>query len=476
MIPIAASLTVLGLAVGAYAAGHALLHKRDHRAALGWITICLLLPVLGPFLYLVMGVNRIRTRARKLTPSEGEAEALADPTATDASCAQELSRIPDELSALEHIGRVMSGRDLVAGNRVSLLHNGEAAYPAMLEAIESAERRVFLATYIFHSDGTGRQFVDALARAVRRGIEVRVLVDGVGELYSRPRARNLLHEAGVPVARFLPPRLLPPSIFLNLRNHRKILVVDGTSAFVGGMNVGDHHLASRSEDSSRVVDLHLGVEGPVAVEVERTFLEDWRFASGEELPSSAVDTADHPRALCRVIVDGPNEDLNRLQSVLAGAISAARHRISIMTPYFLPPRELIAALQGAALRGVEVSVILPANNNLPFMTWAACKMLWELAEFGVRIFFQGGPFVHSKLFVVDEDYAHIGSANLDARSLRLNFELALEIYSRPLVTELLAHFDARREQGEEVTLDQLESRSLPVRLRDALAWLFHPYL
>jgi cardiolipin synthase len=177
-----------------------------------------------------------------------------------------------------------------------------------------------------------------------------------------------------------------------------------------------------------------------------------------------------------VLTDGPNEDFDHLAMVIQAAISAARREVLIMTPYFLPPNEMIAELQAAALRGVEVQVILPEKNNLPFVHWATRNMLGELLRFGVRVWYQPLPFCHSKLFVVDGAYAQIGTANLDPRSLKLNFELAVEIYDRAFAQTLSTHFNAVRSKSREVSLEEITGRPLPARLRDALFWLFSPYL
>lgn len=159
-----------------------------------------------------------------------------------------------------------------------------------------------------------------------------------------------------------------------------------------------------------------------------------------------------------------------------GAVAMARRKVSIMTPYFLPFREFIAALQNAALRNVEVNILLPAKNNLPFVQWATTKMLWQLLRRGVRIFYQPPPFVHSKLFIVDDQYAQIGSANIDPRSLRLNFELAVEVFGKPVSEILSPHFYESLAKSREITFEEIEARSIPVRIRDATAWLFSPYL
>ena len=458
-------LTVAGVGT----AGHALLNKRDPRAALGWIVVSLTVPLIGPLSYFFFGFNRIRTRAKALPGRRSSSSAPGQVVSPNLV-------LPPEFSVLARISDAVSGFELVAGNAVATLHNGEEAFPAMLREIEAASGHVLLSTYIFETNRTGRAFVDALGRAAERGVEVRVIVDGIGRLYSRPTATSLLAECGVKTATFLPPRLIPPAVHVNLRNHRKILVVDGRVAFTGGMNIGDRHLAERLDNPNRVADVHFRFLGPVVGQLQELFLEDWAFVTGTEIEHLPNDNQPRGTAECRTVPEGPDEDLEKVLTVLIGAVSAARQRVSIMTPYFLPPRELVGALQAAALRGVEVTVILPERNNLPFVHWASRNMLWEVLQHGVRVFLQPPPFVHSKLFVVDAHYAQVGSANIDPRSLRLNFELVVEVYDREFAGTVDSHVAAVRGLSREITLDEVDARPLPVRIRDSMAWLLSPYL
>ncbi|MFW6093916.1 MAG: phospholipase D-like domain-containing protein [Pseudomonadota bacterium] len=460
-------LAALAGLTGVLASAHALLNKRRPRAAFGWIAVCLTFPFAGALLYFLFGVNRIRRRARKL---RGDAFHQAVPEAR-------IAGVPPEHAELAALGQRLSGQPLMAGVAIEPLHNGEQAFPAMLEAIDAARHRVLLGSYIFDTDDTGRAFADALGRAVARGVDVRVLLDGVGELYSFPRARRMLARRGVEVLRFLPPRLFPPSVMLNLRNHRKLLLVDGDLAFAGGMNISDRHLAANGDARHRVVDVHFRLRGPVVAGLEDVFERDWAFAGGTETPPAPpMPPALAGEAAARVIADGPDEPLDRLLLLLVGAVGMARKRVLIMTPYFIPPRELLGALQAAALRGVAVTIVLPAHNNLFYVHRAARHGLWELLQRGVRVYYQPGPFVHSKLFLVDDQYAQIGSANLDSRSLRLNFELIVEVYERAFVARLYEHADAACEGAHEVTLAEVDGRPLHTRLLDGLAWLFSPYL
>jgi cardiolipin synthase len=363
----------------------------------------------------------------------------------------------------------------VPGNRVSVLHNGEAAFPAMLDAIARARERICLSTYIFRTDRTGERFIDALAAAAARGVAVRVLVDGVGELYTFPWPSRRLRRTKARVARFLP--LVRRGFHLNLRNHRKLLIVDGLQAFTGGMNIGDHQLAERPGNPHRVVDLHVGVEGPVVADLEEVFLGDWHFATGEA-PSAQPRRPIAPAGpvSCRGISAGPNEDFEKLYWIVLGAIGAARSHIRIMTPYFIPDRALLAALSMAALRDVRVEIVLPQRSNLPYVAWAMRAYLWEVLHNGARVYYQPGPFVHSKVLAVDDMYALVGSANLDPRSLRLNFEFNLEICDREAAALFTHYFDAARDRSREVTLAEVDARPLPIRLRDGAAKLLSPYL
>lgn len=456
-------------------AGHALLSKRDPRAALGWIVTCLALPGLGALFYWMFGVNRIRTRARELqelgqgmhwlnvdeVPSNGDLQMVAE-TSTS--------------RALVTLSDAVTRRPMVCGNEVKVLYNGEQAYPAMLEAIRSAKDFIFLCSYIFKADRTGQLFVKELAAATERGVDVRVMIDAFGQYYALKKVRHLLAQQRVKYAIFMPPSLAR-SCYLNMRNHRKILVVDNCYGFTGGMNICDRHLAKIKNNSRRAVDLHFRFSGPICNQLRDAFLEDWHFATDEKRkPRSWPIPPAVGQACCRGISAGPNEPHEKLNWILIGALACAKSHIRIMTPYFIPTRAQLAAINAAALRGVKVEILLPAQNNLPYVGWATNAYLFELLEHHVRIYFQPPPFVHSKLLVIDEEYALIGSANIDPRSLRLNFEFNVEILDLDTVAELASHFDQSRAVSRQVTLEEVDQRSLPLRLRDSFCKLFSPYL
>lgn len=450
-------------------AGHALLNKRDPRSALAWIAMCIALPFIGVLLYYVFGKNRIRTRAQRMTPG---IERVANPFQEEFKQAE----VRSDYRNLARLSAASSQRPLLSGNNIEPLYNGDLAYPAMLQAIDNAQSTIYLATYIFESRKIGRRFIEALAAAHRRGVLVKVLIDGVGEKYDLPFASGQLRKLGIDVALYLPPTLLPPNLTINLRNHRKLLLIDGEIGFTGGMNIRQNHLNLNNRNGFK--DIHFSIVGPVLSQLEQVFVGDWLFTTNEQLPIQRANLQDsyEQDMACRVLLEGPNEDVDKLTWVLVGALSLAQDSILIMTPYFLPSRELEVALQTAALRGVDVSIILPARNNLPFMTWATTHVLPSLLATGVKIYSIPGPFVHSKLFVVDDYYVQLGSSNLDPRSLRLNFELVVEVYDQPFGKKMAAHARECIAQSRAITREELSKHGLGRRIRNAFFWLFSPYL
>ena len=449
-----------GLTAGA-AALHALLTKPDPRSALSWMAVCCSLPYAGALLYWLLGVNRVHRRSSFVQRRPPGMPAIG------AGAVQW-----SELAPQVRIGDALTQRPLTKGNRIEPLHNGEAAFPQMLQAITAARNTVWLATYIFQTDSVGCKFSDALTQAVRRGLQVRVLVDGIGEWYDWPHVVPILRRSGVRTERFLPPRIFPPNLALNCRNHRKVLVLDGDLAFIGGMNLGDREVGGST--GRRMTDIHFRLHGPVVNQLAASFAEDWGFASGETLELTAEPPLEG-ESVCRVITGGPDADVDKLLLILLSALAGARHCVQIMTPYFVPPLELVAALEAAALRGIEVSIVLPRRSNLRYIDWATLHWIPALIERGVRVHLQEPPFSHAKLLVVDGRYAHIGSVNVDTRSLRLNFEIAVEVYDSQFCGTL-SGFIASHERATPALPQGRYGDRLPARIRNALCWLVSPYL
>ena len=466
----------LGLLIAIFASAHVILHKSDTRSATGWIGLIWLVPVVGSVLYLLLGINRIERRAKLLrsgpTPSTSDR-----PGPTPADLDREIGVTQAHLLELARVGADVTNKPLEGGNRVEVLVDGDEAYPAMLEAIGTARSSISLMSYIFEAKGIGETFIRALADAQGRGVEVRVLVDDVGTRYGSPRIDRALRREKIRVAKFLP-ALLPRGLtHFNLRNHRKIMVVDGRVGFTGGINIRQGCVIA-SRPSYPTKDLHFRIEGPLVAQLQAAFVEDWVFTTREELEGE-IWFPNLERAgttLARGITDGPDIDIGNLHWMFLAAIVTARRSILVMTPYFLPDSVLVKALQVAAMRGIEVDIVVPEVGNLPVVRWAMWAQYKEVLQRGVRIWLTPPPFDHSKIFVIDGVWASVGSGNWDTRSLRLNFEFNIECYDEHLASDLEKHVRSRMTQARVLQVDELRRRPVLLRLRDGIARLWSPYL
>ncbi len=455
---------------------HILLHKREVRAAVGWIGLAWLAPVVGSILYLVFGINRIKRRGSEIHASM---DRIPVPRRLPPTLAPRMPTPPidETLQPLARAVDRVTHNELTAGNRIEPLRNGDAAYPAMLDAIRGAVTSVALETYIFDMDRAGQEFVEELSAAVRRGVQVRVLIDGVGAAYSKPRAPAILRDRGVRVAQFgggMVPWRMP---YMNLRNHRKILVVDGALGFTGGMNIREGSYL-KLDTAYPTRDLQFKLEGPVVSHLVSVFAQDWTHTTGEHLDGDLWCPPISPigSSTARGVSDGPDDDFEKLVwTILAGLRAADRH-VRIVTPYFLPDQALLTALNVVALSGVRLDIVLPETSNLRIVGWAMRAQLAQVMEYGARIWLSPAPFDHTKLMLVDDGWALFGSGNWDPRSLRLNFEFNVECYDPDLVSILDDIVAETIEDARPLSRDELDRRSLPIKLRDGAAWLFSPYL
>ncbi len=455
----------IGLVLAICTTVHVLLRKREVASSVGWIGLVWFAPILGAIAYVMFGVNRVRRRARLLRSADNPGAAFArHPPAAPAS-----------MDSLERGVAHITGRSLLAGTEVAIFRNGDAAYPPMLAAIAAATSSIGLSSYIFRDDIWGGRFIDALADAARRGVAVRVLIDGVGGGWLASRAFHRLRRQGVSAARFMHSLLPWRMPFLNLRNHKKVLVIDGKVAFTGGMNIADENVMATSPKMP-VQDLHFRISGPVVAQLVEAFADDWDSVVGEDLGGAAwlpsIPPCSGPPA--RVIDSGPDEHLEKIEFAILQAVFCARTSITVMSPYFLPDERLITALSLAAMRGVSVDVVIPDHSNHTLVDWATRTNIGPLLLDGVRIWRSPSPFHHDKVMVVDGEWCLIGSCNWDIRSFRLNFEMCMEVYDRDLASRLTNSMEDSR--GSELTQRELDARTLPIRVRDAAARLMLPYL
>lgn len=438
ILSIAIPLAITGLGIGC--AIHALLTKtRTSTSALAWMLGCLGLPLIGSLLYLTLGLSRIKRkrlqrRKEAIATFESRAYARSLP-AMDTANFSPAARAVETLLPVKEAG----------GNRFEILLDGEAAYGGMVEAIGRAKTGICVQFYIFDDDRAGRAIRDALGGKASQGVPVRLIYDAVGCSRTPGSFWKSCRGLGIDVRAFLPVNPLRRRYEINLRNHRKLLVVDGETAFTGSMNVSERHFV---QDGGTSLDMLLRVDGPVVHDMLMVFCEDWYFITGEDLrdepfcitPRAAGDTP------AQVIESGPDQPRFFFHDAILTAIHRAEERIDLVTPYYVPDPSVSDALTLAVRRGVDVRLIVPEEPDMRLLRFATDDHLRPLLEAGARIFRRQGPMIHMKLAVFDRDLVLAGSSNLDQRSFFLNFESDLAVYGEEFASRIRALVD--REQGE----------------------------
>ena len=467
---------ISGLA-GTLAAVHAAMTKQDVRAAVAWVGVALFSPIFGAALYLVAGINRVRkqriTQPRAGTIySEDLIQRVSIEDVTESSGTQ--------FATLKLLGDQVSHFQVLNFNEIQILRGGDEAYPAMLSAIRAATHSIALQSYIFDHDVLGVEFAQALIQAQARGVQVRVLIDAVGAKYSRPQIIHLLIKGGVRTALFMRPLFGLRLAYANLRSHRKLLVIDGVHGFTGGMNIRAEFLTAVAQ--ARVPqDTHFQLKGPIVHQLMINFAHDWQFTTQEALRgpewfAPVLDPLVETGVPMRCVPSGPDGTLGSTHSMLLGALSVAQFHVRIQSPYFLPDLVLISALATAARRGVIVDIVVPGANNLKLVNAAMMGQIDQVILAGCRVWRAQGNFDHSKLCTVDGGWSYVGSSNLDPRSLRLNFELDLEVYDRNFADRLEVQIDAIIARAERISIRAMRRQPFWKRLRNKVVWLASPYL
>ena len=452
--------------------GHIICRKDDVKSSFGWIGLVWLTPLVGSIIYVVFGINRIRRRALSLRNKGPDIFTVTGKTEEEIQ-----KEIPRPFLQLMRLGYKVHPQRFSLGNYAKAYVNGDEAYPAMCQLIASAQKEVLMQSYIFNNDRAGKMFVDAFKQAVKNGAKVKVLIDGVGLNYSKPTiAAALKRIPGVEFSVFLPSKKPINLPFVNLRNHRKILIVDGKEAVFGGMNVAEGNLVS-TNPKEPIQDVTFHVKGPVVDQMSRVFEEDWIFSGKKHfIPASFRAEGPLPGQMpARIIPDGPDGDYGKIEQMMLGALTCAQKTVQIVTPYFLPENEILTNLELAAMRGVEVEIILPSKSNIFGMDGAMRANFARLLKKGIKIYRTQPPFDHSKIMLVDRAWLFVGSANWDVRSFKLNFECNLECMDKELaqqVGQIIAHKKARAHS------ERLEDHLHPTlwrTLKDNTLRLLTPY-
>ncbi len=454
--------------------------KRDPVKSLAWITVIALVPVLGILSYVLFGRN---WRKRKMFSRKG----ILDEGYIESVSRSQLHTLSNP--ALEATPEIQNNRDtirlmlnnskslLALHNRVEVLQNGKETFASLFAALQSARSSIHMEYYIFENDRIGRRVADILIKKVREGVEVRLIYDGVGTLWTEGSIFRRMRKAGVKVECFMPVAFPWLTSRVNYRNHRKIVVVDGRVAYTGGINIAERYLKGTKLGKWR--DLHLKIEGDAVNLLQAVFITDWYFVRRTEYLNS--DNYFHETGIeevcpIQIAASGPDSDWATIMQAFFSAIMKARKRIYISTPYFTPNAALLTAMKVAALSGIDVRLLLPAKSDSRIVYWATRSYVQELLEAGIKVYFYQGGFNHSKLIIIDGEFSSIGSANMDTRSFDDNFEVSALIYDSKLAAELEASYKADLKQSRLVTLAQWELRSRWNATLESVARLFSPLL
>ena len=452
---------------------HVLLFKENERTSLAWIGLVVFSPVVGSLFYWLFGINRIIRLAKKEHPPTLKQKFKKKFRRQEKTI--NYHDLPKNWHAAIIAGHRIHPVNYLAKNQIEPLINGDEAYPAMIQSIDNAKHYIILSSYIFDYDAVGRQFVNALVQAHQRGVTVNVLLDGIGVGYSWHKSDRALKKLGVKTARFLPAISLTSIRFINLRNHRKILCVDGSEAYIGGMNISEDNMVNCAKGP--IDDIHFKVTGPVIDQISQVFTEDWFFATREliEFPSYNLKANDES-VVARVLQDGPDEYHNRIRWTLINALVCAQKSVKIITPYFIPDQTLMTSLHAAALRGVSIEIIVPQRSNILFVDWVMEANFPRIIEHGIKIYKNKRPFDHSKIVLIDDIWSFIGSTNWDARSLEFNFEINLECFDTTLNAKLTNIFTLKKQYSRLVVKNDISGLPTYKKIRNNLFRLFSPYL
>lgn len=458
--------------VGVFSAAHAVMKARTPQSSIAWAIGLISFPYLVIPLYWLFGSPGFHAYTARLREGERTHLELAQriQTAVGLLRGQLDSEDADTQTFLERMTQLPISR----GNRIDLLVDGPATFDAILAGIEQAQWYVALEFFIVRDDDLGRRLKEVLIRKARAGVRVYFLCDSIGSLGLRPAYTEALADAGIEF-RFFRPDIRGRSRFrINFRNHRKIVVVDGRMAFVGGHNVGDEYLG-KDPQFGHWRDTHVRVEGPAVQAVQMTFLVDWYWMT-DTIPEFdwMPVAASGGEARILPLASGPNQDIETCRLFMVHAINTARRRLWIASPYFVPDEGFVQALQMAALRGVDVRIMLPQKPDHRAVYLASFSYLRDLIPHGVKIYRYTKGFLHEKAILVDDRWASIGTANVDNRSFRLNFEISMLVFDTPFCHEVARMFERDFADCEIQPADACERRGLFFRLIVRVCRLFAP--
>jgi cardiolipin synthase len=453
--------------------------KKKSMSAVAWCLVVILIPIIGFVLFVWFGYNyvhrplrrkrrhragfRIRNPATRREPAAGEWPDEDSPDGTWRG----LGRLAVKLGAFP----------VSDGNQVVFYHDTQKAFDAMFEAIQAARHHIHLEYFIVQADTTGRRFLDLLTRKAKEGVKVRLIYDAIGSFYLKRRLLRPLARAGGEYAAFLTLNLWRRRFQINMRNHRKITIVDGRVAFTGGINIGDEYLG-RDATLGYWRDLMMRLEGPAVAALQRVFVEDWDFAQEEHLQGEEYfpELPAAGEAVVQVVESGPDQEVNSFRELVFAAITMARERLWLATPYFVPDEGLLDALRLAARLGVDIRILVPKRPDHWLPHFAGSYYLGGLLAEGVRVYQYTRGMMHSKMMMVDGKWGWAGTGNFDNRSLHLNFEVNCVLHSPELIASLEAAFTKDLSSSSRVEIKTYAQRPFSTRLAENASRLFSPVL
>ncbi len=448
--------------------------KRESVATVAWMMAIVTMPYFGAFLFVVFGINRVGRRVKSRLAALRYSSRSVPQLAGHHHLSE--SRLNETQRELWRLAERVAGTRATVGNSVQLLIDANQTFKEIVTAINSAQSSIHLEYYIWQPDRLGTALRDLLISKAKQGVEVRFLYDAIGSSRLTHRFLQPMRDAGIRVATFVPGQSLRERWSINLRSHRKIVIVDGEIGFTGGMNVGDEYLG-RDPHFGLWRDTHLALRGPTVLQLQEVFAIDWHYATGDDLPPAAFPSpVESGHVLAQVLAGGPDDEDGVFHTLLFAAINRAERQITLATSYFVPTPPLVSALETAALRGVRTRVMLSGPKTYWATRNAARSYYDSLLRAGVEIHeFQAGQF-HSKTLTIDGCWSLVGTPNFDSRSLYLNFEVGAALYDLGLAEQLDNHFDQDLPNAHRIQSDEWSRRSTLARLKENFCRMFSPVL